>query len=142
VKAIPAANVLDVKSNINSHIVLRKLNAIGLLNAAQVDKLVDKLFSVNVPAFEKGGHLRVVLRTCAASLIMSHRQLTRKLPSNAISSHLYEAASGARIVDPRFLDVSPHLVLDEWSKLVEADFQSAKLQPNAAFSQPIPHLTC
>jgi hypothetical protein len=71
--------------------------------------------------------LRVVLRTCAASLIMHHRQLTRKFPGNAISSHLYEAASGARIVNTCFLDLSPDLVLDEWSKLVEAAFQSANI---------------
>jgi hypothetical protein len=79
---------------------------------AQVDKLVDKLFSVNVPAFDKGDRLRVVLRTCTASLIMHHRQLARKFPCNAISSHLYKSASD---------------VLDEWSKLVEADFQSASI---------------
>jgi hypothetical protein len=127
VKAIPAAHVLAGTSNIHAHIVLPKLNAIVLLNATQVDKLVDKLFSVNVPAFDKGGCLRVVLRTCAASLIMHHMQLTRKFPCNAISSHLYEAAWGARISDPRFLDFSPNLVLDEWSKLVEADFQSASI---------------
>jgi hypothetical protein len=42
-KAIPAANVLAGKSNIHAHIVLPKLNAIGLMNAAQVDKLLDKL---------------------------------------------------------------------------------------------------
>jgi hypothetical protein len=71
-KAVPDANVLAGKSNIHAHIVLPKLNAIGLLNAAKVDKLVDKLFSVNVPAFDKGGHLSVVLRTCAASLIMPY----------------------------------------------------------------------
>jgi hypothetical protein len=88
------------KSNIHAHIVLPKLNAIGLLSAAQVDNLVEKLFSVNVPAFDKDGHLRVVLRTCAASLIMHHKQLTRKFHGNAISSHLYEASSGARIVNP------------------------------------------
>jgi hypothetical protein len=58
---------------------------------------------------------------------MHHRHLTRKFPGNTISSHLYEAASGARIVDPRFLDLSPDLVLGEWSKLVEADFQSASI---------------
>jgi hypothetical protein len=98
------------KSNIHAHIVLLKLNAIGLLNAAN-----------------KGVNLRVVLRTCAASLIMHHRQLTRKFPGNAISSHLYEAASGAKIADNRFLDLSPDLVLDEWSKLVEADFQSTSI---------------
>jgi tryptophanase len=86
--------------------------SIGLLNVAQIDKLVDKLFSVNVPAFDKGGHLSVVLRARAASLIMNHRQLTGKFPGNAISSHLYEAAPGARIVDPQFLDLSPDLVLD------------------------------
>jgi hypothetical protein len=126
-KAIPAANELAGKSNIHAHIVLPKINAIGLLNAAQVDKLVDKLFSFNVPAFDKGGHLRLVLRTCAAYLIMHHRQLTRKFPGNTISSHLYEAASGARIVDPRFQDLLPDLVLDEWSKLVEANFQSASI---------------
>jgi hypothetical protein len=114
-KAIPAANVLAGQSNIHTHIVLPKLNAIGLLNAAQVDKLVDKLFSVNVPVFDKCDHLRVVLRTRAASLIMHHRQLTRKNPSNTISSHLNEAARGARIVDPRFLDLLPDLVLDKWS---------------------------
>jgi hypothetical protein len=74
-KAIPAANVLAGKINIDAHIVLPKFNAIGLLNAAQVDKLVDKLLSVNVPAFVKGVHLRVVLRTCASSLSM-HQQIT------------------------------------------------------------------
>jgi hypothetical protein len=126
-KAIPAINVLAGKSNIHAHIVLPKLNAIGLLNPAHVDKLVDTLFSVNVPAFDKCGHLRVVLRTGAASLIMHHSQLTRKYPGNTISSHLYEAASGARIIKPRFLDLSPDLVLDEWSKLVEADFKSASI---------------
>jgi hypothetical protein len=82
---------------------------------------------VNVPAFEKGSHLRIVLQTCAESLIMNHRQLTRNFPGNAISSHLYEDASGARIFDPQFLDLSPDLVLDEWYKLVEADFQSASI---------------
>jgi hypothetical protein len=46
---------------------------------------------------------------------------------NAISSRLYEAASGAIIVDPRFLDFSTDLVLDKWSKLVEADFQSESI---------------
>jgi hypothetical protein len=99
-KAIPATNVLARKSNIHAHIVLPKLNSTGLLNAAQVDKLVDNLFLVNVPAFDKGGNLRVVLRTCAENLIMHHMQLTRKNPCNAISSHLYEAASGARIATP------------------------------------------
>jgi hypothetical protein len=106
---------------------LPKLNAVGLLNAAQVNKLVEKLCSINVPAFDKGGHLRVVLRTCAVSLIMHHMQLTRTPPGNAISSHLYEDASCARIVDPQFLDLSHDLVLDEWSKLVEAYFQSASI---------------
>jgi hypothetical protein len=139
-KAIPAANVLAGKSNIHAHIVLPKLNAIGLLNAAQVDKLVDKLFSVNVPALDKGGHLRVFLRTCAASLIMHHRQLTINFPGNAISSHLYEAASGARIVDPRFLDLSPDLVLDEWSKLVEADFQSGSIAAECSLQSADTHI--
>jgi hypothetical protein len=126
-KAIPAANVLAGKSNIHAHIVLPKLNAIGLLNAAQIDKLVEKLFTVNVPAFDKGAHLSVVLRTCAASLIIHHRQLTGKFPGNTISSHLYEAALGARFFDPQSLDLSPDLVLDEWSKLVEEDFKSTSI---------------
>jgi hypothetical protein len=108
-KTIPDANVLAGKINIYAHIVLMKLNAIGILYVAQVDKLVDKLFSVNVPAFDKCGHLSVVLCTRAASLIMHHRQLTGKFPGNAISSHLYEAARGAIIVDPRFLDLRPTL---------------------------------
>jgi hypothetical protein len=122
-KAILASNVLAGNSNIHAHILLPNLNATEPLNAAQVDKLADKLFLVNVPALYKGGHLRVVLGT--ASLSMHHRQLTRNFPGNAISSHLYEAASGARIIDHQFLDLLPYLVLDEWFKL--AYFQSASI---------------
>jgi hypothetical protein len=106
-----------------------RLESLGASNSDQIDKLMMYLFTVTVLAFLVGGDLCSVLRTCAASMIMYHAQVTTDCgPWNAISVKLCNAARATGITDPRFSNVSLESILDEWSKIVKDDFHSQNVE--------------
>ena len=91
------------------------------------------LFTVSVPAFLAHGQLHMVLKTCTASLIMYHEQVTQDCgAANSVLTKLCNAAREAQIMDPRFPNTSPESILDEWSKLVKDDFESRNLETRKA----------
>ena len=115
-----------------------RLESIGGAEVARkVEELLNELFVVSVPHFQAGGSLRGVLRTCAASLIAFHNEITRDFGSgHAISRHLEKAARKVGISDPRHPGLSPESLLTKWSDLVMQDFE----RRNTQFSPTCPNL--
>ena len=115
-----------------------RLECLGFQASSRaVSDFVDKLFVVSIPAFKVQGHLHIVLKISAASLLMNHCKVTSECGyANAISSKIRNAAREANIVDCRYPNMSPEQIVDEWSKMVMEDFnlrnlEIAKAQPDA-----------
>jgi hypothetical protein len=78
--------------------------------------LLKELFLVSVPVFLPGRSLHVVLRTCGASWVMYHQQVTDEMSlSNAVATKVRDAARKATISDACFPGVSPEVLLFQWS---------------------------
>lgn len=95
-----------------------------------MNAFIDRLFVVSLPRFKPGGTLYIVLKTCAASLVMYHCMVTAELtPANAVSTKLRNAARGnsacgeAPITDILHRGIAPEAVLDHWSQRILADFK-------------------
>jgi hypothetical protein len=89
-----------------------------------VATFVEKLFANSLDSFKPGQPLHIVLRTCAASLIMHHLKLTEDVPSNPISAKLYSAAREAKLSDNTRPGIAPEVILDGWSRIILNDFRS------------------
>jgi hypothetical protein len=53
-QGIPATSALSCKNNINARVVLPELQAVGIGNLMQIDRLIEELFIVGVGARVQG----------------------------------------------------------------------------------------
>jgi len=125
VRGLRGARGLGHYNDVDAITKVPRLECLGAHTAGAVKELLDKLFVVSVAAFQQSGSLHVVLRTCAATLIMRHREVTRDFtPANAVATKLQNAAREAGISDACYPGESPECVLDRWSDLVSKDFDA------------------
>jgi hypothetical protein len=124
--------------DIDADIKVPRLECLGAHTADAVRDLIREMFVVSVIAFLPAGSLHVVLRTCAASLIMYHRSVTKEFgDQNAVVSALRNAARKAEIKDLIFPNHSSESILDKWSDIIQKDFEArnpeiAQATPNFA----------
>lgn len=138
-RALRGGRALAGWDNTQAHIQLPGFDSIAASHDV-IDRFIDAMFTVSVPAFTRGGDLYCVLRICAASLVMYHETISSDLgPANVISSRLCEVARTADIADPSFPGVAPEVVLGHWSSAIMADFRSRnpEIQPPSADLQSL-----
>lgn len=102
-RGLRGAKALAHFKDIDTETKMPRLECLGPHTADAVAALVESLFVVSVPSFLPGGSLHIVLRICAASLVMYHEKVTEQFsPANAVATHLRNAAREAKITDSRF----------------------------------------
>jgi len=113
--------------DVNLEVKVPRLECLGDAASESTQKLMEHLYVVSPPLdklFCAGGQLRIVLKTCSASLIMYHQTVMRQFGlTNAVVTKLREAARRANISDARFPSLSPESLLDRWSEIIMRDFQ-------------------
>ncbi|KAG7337096.1 hypothetical protein IV203_011161 [Nitzschia inconspicua] len=92
----------DLASNLKAKIEVPRLEALGVEVAASVDKLLSKVFIVQMLQRNAGG-------------------------GNIIGTSLNKAAREAQIFDHRYGHTSPEALLGEWSKLIASDLASRRM---------------
>ena len=81
--------------------------------------MLEKLFVVDVPAFQSGGNLHHLLRVFFAVLVMQHNRVLKEMGSdNAIVMKLEQAARSASITDPEYPNTAPEVIVSKWSDKV------------------------
>ena len=125
VRGLRGARALAHFGDVDANIKVPTLECLGAHAANAVEALLDKLFVVSVPAFMPTGSLHIVLRTCAASLIMHHQMVQSEFtPANSVASSLRNAARAAGISDARYAGEPPECILDKWSEIILKDFRA------------------
>lgn len=138
VRGLRGGKALAQFHDVDANIKVPTLECLGANVANAVEALIDNLFVISVPAFKRSKPLHVVIRICAASLIMHHRLVTSELGlANAVATKLRNAARQAGISDARYPGESPECVLDRWSDIVSSDYNNrnpeiAEATPDAA----------
>lgn len=123
VRGLRGAKALAQWKDVEADIKVPRLECLGAHTNDAVQDLLNNLFVVSVPYFRSGQALHIVLRTCAASLIMYHRMVTQELgTANAVSTKLRNSARAANIADARFPGESPETLLDKWSDIIMNDY--------------------
>jgi hypothetical protein len=122
-RSLPGAKILNQYTNLQADIKVPRLECLAPDTHDSVNRLIDSLFVVSIAKFKRGGELHIVLRTCAASLVMYHKMVTQELgTSNAVATKLRNAARNAGITDSRFPNTPTEFILDQWSELIWKDF--------------------
>ena len=102
-------------------------DALGAGVYDSVMRLVDELFTNDMPRLQHGGKLRPVIMICAARLICSYNDLVKDLGTdNAVVKMIMEAAYRAKIEDNRVQVIGPHrchTILTSWSTQIKEQFQ-------------------
>lgn len=124
-----AGKVLAEWSDVNAAVNVPRFECLyGNTTPECVATFIDKLFVVSLSSFKPDQPLYILLKTCAASLVMYHVQLTAYLRYNIISDTLVEAAKEAKITDVTMNsdvsgeNVAPGVILDNWSRIIYEDF--------------------
>ncbi len=104
-----------------------QLSCLGESGFVSAMKLVDKLFTIDVPQLQEGGRLRSVVMVAAACLIGNYiRLVSDNGGDNPIVKQIQSAAESAKIDDVNVpLRAGHHqwnVVLRSWSKTILADF--------------------
>jgi hypothetical protein len=137
VRGLRGGKALSNFKDIDADIKVPRLECLGALTVAAVLALISNLFVVSVTAFLTEGSLHVVLRTCTASLIMHHRRVTAEFGYvNAVVTKLRNSARSAGITDTRFPNKSPESILDDWSDIIQKDYEDR----NPEMTQATPDL--
>jgi hypothetical protein len=109
---LPAAKALHGYSDIHADVVLFTFDSIG--SEIDVSDFIDWLFVCNIELFQKGGALRTILLTAAASLVAFHNEVTKDLGyDNALSTKLRSIAIEANLTDSRLPHARPEKVLSD-----------------------------
>ncbi len=74
--SLPAANALH-GNTLNMKPVMPKMDAIGTANREQGEKFMEALFVIDVPDFQPGMRLNIILETCFASMICHLPEIVR-----------------------------------------------------------------
>jgi hypothetical protein len=90
-----------------------------------VERLLQCMFTINVPDYMAGGKNRVIVEISAASMLFHHPEIS-KIQGNLVSSTLLNATRTANIQDPRYPHETPAGILSIYSKLIRADFNRRK----------------
>jgi hypothetical protein len=123
VLTLPAGNAINGWDETKSRKFAPGLECLGSHVQFHVERLIDKLYVLNLPQFSANGHLRPFLRACTASLIRFHSSVARDLGQNhSIVKKLQNAAKDAQIRDGEVSD--PIAVLHLWSQKIEKDFHA------------------
>lgn len=122
-RSLPAANALHGNA-LNMNPVMPNIDAVGKGNRQQVEKLMDALFLIGVPDFQRGQKLNSILETCFASMIRHLPEIVRLGGGHCLfASTLFNAAEKIALTDARFPGQDPKSVLLEWSKMVGDDYK-------------------
>jgi hypothetical protein len=122
-RSLPGANALH-GNPLRMKPVMPRMDAVGAANRVQVEKLMDALFTVDVPDFKPQGRLNIILEICFASLVRHLPEVLRLCGGHClVASTLFNAAEKISLTDPRFPTLDPKAVLLEWSKMVGNDYK-------------------
>ena len=121
--SLPAANALH-RNTLNMKPAIPKMDAIGTANQEQGEKLMEALFVINVPDFQPGKRLNIILETCFASMIHQLPEIVRLCSGHClVASTLFNSAEKIGLTDLRFPDLDPKSVLLPRSKMVYDDYK-------------------
>lgn len=132
-RTIPAVSALQGERDIFAKVVVPSLDAlyaglavtdIGVVTSG-VRRLLNCMFTINVPDYQEGGKNRVIVEISAASMLFHHPEINR-IQGNIVSSALLNAARSANIQDPRYRHETPAGIIEIYSKLIRADFSRRK----------------
>ncbi len=122
-RGIPAANALHGEKNLKTPVVIPRLEALGV-DMPSALQLMEEMFCISIEQFQKGGDLHILVKTFAASLLMHHRQIVIDCGrTNIVSDTLLVKAEKVRITCSDSPQLPVNLVLEEWSKKIEQDFE-------------------
>ena len=126
-RGLRGAMALSDHKDVDARIKVPRLECLGEAAADVVRAFVRDLFIVSHPLTDllsQGNSLHILLRTCAASLIMYHLDVTKEFGrTNAVVTRLRECARTANITDVRFPSASPEIILDKWSDIIKTDYR-------------------
>lgn len=114
-----------------------RFSAIGDYVMEDVQRLIDELFVISVPAMKRGGDLRPFLVSTAASMVMYHCDIKKDFGlHHPIVTKLEDAASKAKITDGASPSPSTTGVLEFWSKKILSDFIAKNDECDLSFGCP------
>ena len=126
---LPAGVVLAHWDNARMQVFPPRLETLGPHAQEHVENLIKFLFVVSIPDFFPGGHLRPVLRTGTASLIMYYVKMRNECGSeNVVVDKIRNAAMKAKIRDEMEPTKGPVEVLVSWSEKILKDFRSRNVE--------------
>jgi hypothetical protein len=109
--------------------ILSEAGDLGPHAQVHVENLIKFLFVVSIPNFFPEGHLRPVLRTGTASLIMYYVRMWNECGSeNVVVDKIRNVAMKAKIRDELEPTESPVEVLVSWSEKILKDFRSRNVE--------------
>ena len=76
---IRAARARSGYYNLNGKDFPPRIDALGLVNLKCINRFIDHLFVISVKDFKRGEDLYPVLKTCTASLILFHPDITKEM---------------------------------------------------------------
>ena len=114
-RGLPAALALAGSPDPTNVIYLPRLEVLGEHNKSQCFRLLQEVFCISVAYFKPGGRLFAVTKTCLASLIMHHNQVTVELGMvNAVATYMRQSARKVGLTDPQNPGHEPAAVLSSW----------------------------
>ena len=86
---------------------------------------MNELFLVSVPEFQEDGELRIVLEVCLASMLRHYQSIREKCGGHCrFISDLVNGAMAVKLRDDQYPELTPDLVLLEWSKKIQIHFNN------------------
>jgi hypothetical protein len=114
--------------NLESNVIVPTLLCLGPHNQGMVRNFVHALLPSNIRLFEEGNSLYPVRENCCAAMLQYYLQVQRELGySNVVTSKMREIANLINLSDSNFPNLSPALVVAEWSKIIAKDVSDRKL---------------
>ena len=121
--SIPGQNALANWMDIRTIKYPPRLECLGSHTHDNLEKFMDRLYVVDVPAFGPGGTLRPFLRACTAAIIMYHFQVVKDYgPSHPLVERVVRVAEEIDLCDGALSD--PSKVLRHWASKIKADFDN------------------
>jgi hypothetical protein len=118
---LPALNAINGWTDIRSKKWPPRLECFEASTQLKFEQFMAKLFVIHLPAFESCGHLRPLLRTCTASLLMYLEDYEEDYSvRNLLVQRMYSAAEQANAQEPGCATAIE--TVRYWGKIIKEDF--------------------
>jgi hypothetical protein len=118
---MPALNAINGWTDIRSKKWPPRLECFEASTQLKFEQFMAKLYVIHLPAFEPCGHLRPLLRTCTATLLMYLEDYeTDYSVRNLLVQRMHSAAEEAKVQEPGCATAVE--TIHYWGKIIKNDF--------------------